>query len=231
MKHLFLLHGALGAKAQLQALEHGLAAYYNVHSFDFQGHGGSSIDENYSIQLFSKQLAQAIEKIPTQERQEGVAVFGYSMGGYVAAYTALIKPELISRIITLGTKWIWNTQIATQEVAKLDPNKILKNVPGFAQQLAHLHQPQPWQTVVLQTAQLLTDLGSHPPMVMEDFSNILTPTLLIQGDRDTMVAIDETLAAYSLLRSGAFSVLPHTPHFLEKVKNDTLVQLIHQFVQ
>jgi pimeloyl-ACP methyl ester carboxylesterase len=49
------------------------------------------------------------------------------------------------------------------------------------------------------------------------------------GDRDKMVTIEETLAAYRRLPNGRFIVLPDTPHPLEKVSPGRLAREIGDF--
>ena len=47
---------------------------------------------------------------------------GHSMGGYVALKLALKRPELVDRIITLGTKFNWTPEVAAKEVKMLNPD-------------------------------------------------------------------------------------------------------------
>ena len=42
-------------------------------------------------------------------------IFGYSMGGYVALHAARRHPERIGSIMTLGTKFAWDTPTAEKE--------------------------------------------------------------------------------------------------------------------
>ena len=59
MEHLLLLHGAIGAKDQLQPLAKELSEHYIVHSINFSGHGGTDFpNEPFSIQLFANEVLQ-----------------------------------------------------------------------------------------------------------------------------------------------------------------------------
>ena len=54
MQHLILLHGAIGAKDQLQVLADELSNEFIVHNLGFIGHGGEPLPrEAFSIELFA----------------------------------------------------------------------------------------------------------------------------------------------------------------------------------
>ena len=57
MKHLLLLHGAVGSKDQLQPLADLLKNDFNIHTFNFSGHGGKPFtEEQFSIRAFAAEL-------------------------------------------------------------------------------------------------------------------------------------------------------------------------------
>src|SRR5262245_65815367 len=89
--------------------------------------------------------------------------FGYSMGGYVALYLALHRPERVDRVATLGTKLRWDPQTAERDAARLDPQVIRAKVPRFADTLAARHeQAGGGESVLARTAEVLQPLGEDP---------------------------------------------------------------------
>ena len=54
--NLIVLHGAIGSETQLRPLINKLEENFTVYSFNFYGHGGDKINEEFSIEIFSKQL-------------------------------------------------------------------------------------------------------------------------------------------------------------------------------
>ena len=120
MKDLILLHGAIGAGSQLKPLAELLSLQFNVHTLNFEGHGGRPINGVYSIDRFVSNLIDFLDEIELKN----VSVFGYSMGGYVALKAAALHPGRIDSIVTLGTKFQWDTETASKEVHMLDPEKI-----------------------------------------------------------------------------------------------------------
>lgn len=143
MKHIVLLHGAIGATDQLEPLANALAQkQFSVHRFSFSGHGNTPFQEAFDIAQFAGELDQFIR----EHALEQPAVFGYSMGGYVALYLAKTKPQMLGTIMTLGTKFAWSPEIAAKEMKMLDADTILHKVPKFAEALKARHGGQ-WQTL------------------------------------------------------------------------------------
>ncbi len=102
MKHIILLHGAIGTACQLQPLSAALSKYnFKTHTLNFSGHGKASFQTDFGIEQFAAELEVFIETNNLIQP----AVFGYSMGGYVALHLAYTKPGLLGTIITLGTKF------------------------------------------------------------------------------------------------------------------------------
>lgn len=224
MEPLILLHGALGSRTQLDSLAEQLAQHYEVHALNFPGHGGTPLPEQFSIPLFARYVQQyCLEKGLTK-----VALFGYSMGGYVALYLARHQPELVSRVITLATKFHWDEGTAAKEVKMMQPEVIQQKVPQFALTLQQRHQPADWQEVLRLTARMLEGLGSQNVLSPDDYKAITCPCLVMLGDRDKMVTLEETVAVYQQLSKGQLAVLPNTPHPLEGVATDRLAAMILQ---
>src|SRR5688572_10854421 len=155
MKSILLLHGALGAKSQLEPLKHLLQSTFDVHTLNFEGHGDRPSEKDYSMDLFAQNLKDYLD----QHNLKNVLVFGYSMGGYVALRLAQKHPAYFEKIITLGTKFNWTPETAAKEVKMLDADKIQEKVPAFAHALSKLHSATDWRLVLKKTAAMMLDLG------------------------------------------------------------------------
>lgn len=220
-----LLHGALGSEQQLRELsnvlnQHNFLAYH----FDFYGHGkNTDYNQAFSIPGFAEQLINFIY----QHKLAPIAVFGYSMGGYVALYAALQEPNLFKSIYTLATKFAWNPQAAAQETRYLNKDFLGDKQPKFLQMLAERHTNLDY--TLLQTQQLLLSLGTEPALSPEKIAGLDLPVRLAVGDKDLMVSIEETVEYYRSLLNGTMQVLPATKHPLEAVSIPKLVQALIDF--
>ena len=222
---LLLLHGALGSADLMRPLAQELENQgCRIHALNFSGHGGRAGKEAFTVPLF----AQDVIAYRDEQQLSRVALFGFSMGGYVALYLASKHPERISQVFTLGTKFTWSPGIAAAEIRFLDPVKIKQKVPHYAEALARLHQPQDWEEVVRQTRQLLLGLGENPPLTREVLAQLAQPVVVGWGALDTMVSREESSEAAAHLPNGRFKVFPATPHPIEKVDTRMLATFLEE---
>lgn len=219
MKTIILLHGALGSKDDLQQLQQSLEGYYHVHAINFPGHGGDESKQAFSIPAF----ADFVNEYMSHQQISSASFFGYSMGGYVAFYLAKLHPEKVENIVTLGTKFHWDNETAAREIKMLQPELIEQKIPAFAKALQEKHAPADWKEMMQSTADMMKSLGAKNSLQAEDYKSISQPSLLLLGDRDKMVSLEETVAVYKALPQGQLAILPDTVHALDKVDNDLLL--------
>lgn len=225
MQHILLLHGAIGSAKQFDTLIPFLANQCNVHTLDFSGHGGKPIPgEPFSIELFAKDVLnwQKENNIST------INIFGYSMGGYVALYLAKHHPEKVGKVFTLATKFNWNPEGAAKEAAMLNPEKIAEKVPTFAKALEHKHGEN-WKTVLIKTAEMMINLGNSPTLPLSALAEIKQTIQISVGDKDNMVTLEETIAAYRQIKNAQLLVLPQTQHPFEKVHAEWIAGEIRNY--
>lgn len=226
-KPLLLLHGALGAASQFDSLQQMLEAQgRKVYTLNFSGHGGKpSSEKGFGIPVFADEVFDFME----QNALSQVDIFGYSMGGYVALWLATYHPEKINKIFTLGTKFDWSEADAALETKKLNPDKILEKVPAFAKVLEERHKPLDWKEVMLNTANLMRDLGRDPLLNQEVLCAINTQSCIAVGDSDDMVNRFHSEDVSKLLTNASFIILKETPHMIDRVNLALLSQTLNEF--
>lgn len=227
MQPLLLLHGALGAAGQFADLQQALAADFQLHTLSFAGHGGNPLPESgLSIALFAQELLDYMDAYDLYD----APVFGYSMGGYVAMHLMKEHPGRISKLVTLATKFHWDPETAERECGMLNVEKIEAKLPAFAKTLQERHDPVDWKELMHATAGMLGEMGDDNPLKPEDYERLKVPVLLLLGDRDKMVTLEETMAVYRALPKAEMGMLPGTPHPLEQVDPQLLSFLIRRFL-
>ncbi|RSK47207.1 alpha/beta fold hydrolase [Hymenobacter rigui] len=229
MKHtILLLHGALGSEAELKFLKRELPSFYDVYSFSFGGHGGRP----FTPKAFSmKHFAQEVRQFILDRNLPPVHVFGYSMGGYAALTAAVAWPELFSSITTLGTKFDWTPGAAVQATSFLDAAAMHEKVPQFATHLEQLHAPVPLPEFLSATAGLLRGLGDAPLLNAENLAALEVPVQVLVGELDKTAGVDASRAYADHMPRATFEIIMNTPHPLEKVNPDVLVNRIARFVE
>lgn len=225
MQKLLLLHGAIGAKDQLQPLAEELKNDYEVHTLNFSGHGGEQMPNSFSIELFANDVLTYLDKNNIQK----INIFGYSMGGYVALYLAKYYPNKIEKVFTLATKFEWNPEISQKEIKMLDANKIEEKIPAFAKILEKRHQPNNWKVLLKKTSDMMVALGNKNCLTLQDLTSISIPTKIGVGDNDNMVTLGETKEVAQNLKNSELLILQDTLHPIEKVDLKDLSEEIKAF--
>ena len=226
MKKLLLLHGAIGAASQFDKLKEELKNNFEIYTLNFSGHGGGEItDENFSIELFANDVIKFIDK----NNLQGIDVYGYSMGGYVALYIASKDKSKIGRIFTTATKFDWNEESSVKESKMLNPAKIEEKIPAFAKMLEKRHLPADWKMVLNKTAEMMIALGKNPLLTDEVLEKIENETFISVGDKDTMVSLEETANAAGKLKNGKLFIFADTEHPIEKMNAKKLSDEIIKF--
>ncbi|CAN5313890.1 hypothetical protein BH10BAC1_BH10BAC1_06230 [soil metagenome] len=213
MKHLLLLHGAIGAKDQLEPLALKLKNDFIVHTMNFSGHGGEEMSNTFSIKSFSNDVLNYIK----QNNIDKINIFGYSMGGYVALHLAKHHPEKIEKVFTLATKFDWTPDIAQKEIKMLNAEKIAEKLPAFAKTLENRHYPNDWKTLLNKTADMMVELGNKIDLTHSDFESIHIPVTISVGDEDNMVTLSESKNVCQSIKNAHLIILSDTMHPIEKV--------------
>ncbi len=224
-KDLIVLHGALGASRQFEGLRCILERDFNVHLMDFNGHGGKVPDENFGIHQFAHQL----ELFLKEKELVQPAVFGYSMGGYVALYLESRMPGTFAKIMTLGTKFFWNPESSVRESSFLNADKILEKVPAYAEFLKELHGSS-WIQTLNATRNMMISLGNQPLLSETSLVKIEASCLISVGELDQMVSQEETGKLAELIPGAVLKIWQGVQHPFEKVSDDFMARAISDFI-
>jgi pimeloyl-ACP methyl ester carboxylesterase len=227
--NLLLIHGALGSASQLAKLQQALGGGHTIHVVELEGHGNTPATQpRFSMERFIADVRNVI----SANSIERTAIFGYSMGGYIALKLAAESPDNVTSVITLGTKMHWTPEIALLETSRLDASRIRANVPAFAVHLSKRHRGVPggWELVLDRTTALMTELGSQPMIDSTILSQIRQPVRMMVGERDAIVSIEETASAVKSIPKGELAVLPNTPHPLEQTRVSLVASMIQDFL-
>lgn len=222
---LIILHGALGSAKQFELIKNGLKDDFEVYLLDFDGHGNGNPTVGMSIEIFADNLLSFVEKNDLQN----AAVFGYSMGGYVALYLQTLHPNIFQAIITLGTKFDWSVESAEQEVKMLNTEKIKEKVPTFASYLETIQSPTNWELMMNQTTELMLRLGNKPLLTSGNLNKISIPVTLCLGELDKMVSLEETQFVDQELKNSKLKILEGVQHPIQQIDSKVVIDLIKSY--
>ncbi len=223
--NIILLHGALGSSKTFDSFTQHLSNCFNIYSFDFLGHGALVGDETISANVLCEQLIEFVEA----NQLKPATIFGYSMGGYIALMACLKRPELFGKVITMATKFEWSNDIAKHEIKQLEMMSALSSDHPFKKQLELLHGASNVTKCVGAVINLMLDLGENKYLNNTTLPAINNPVLLLLGELDKMVSLEETISVLNNLKNSQLEILPDTKHPFEKVNFEELQNFIKHF--
>lgn len=207
-RNIILLHGALGSSAGWHAVAGIWDGAESLLVPDLPGHGDSSPSAS---EASLAEMVSYLEKFIKENISGGYVIIGYSMGGYIALKFASSQPENLKGIITIGTKFNWNPEIADIAAAHLTK----ENLNGIWEKLSEEHGSNA-ENILETTQQILRSVGADP-LTKKDLSRINVPVKLLRGDRDNMVTHEETQLFASYIPDSETDLLVNQPHLLQKM--------------
>jgi pimeloyl-ACP methyl ester carboxylesterase len=139
-------------------------------------------------------------------------LLGFSMGAMTALQVASREPDRIRTLVAMG--------ITTQREPRasvvrrtLDPERIERDDPRWAANLATLHDPVQgegaWRRLLPAIAQ---DVAVQPLLTPKELHRIEAPTLVVAGDRDPFVPVDHAWGLKRQLRDARLLIVPDCGH-------------------
>jgi len=188
-----------------------LAQQFRVLTPDQLGHGNTPmIAEKLTIGDIGREVIELLDKLDLPKAH----LVGSSMGGAVALWTTVHYPERIDKLVLFraGYRKDANTHAGARGMA--DPEYWRK--VGLHGWLSDIHEPQggpeAWKTVLSRASEALDPASSDHAHDLEVLSHIVQPTLIIVGDRDPIVPLEQALEMFQTIPDASLWVLPYATH-------------------
>jgi pimeloyl-ACP methyl ester carboxylesterase len=217
---LVLLHGGLGNSGDLlNSIGPGLLDRYRVVAFDRRGHGFTAdTDADFH---YSDMAAQAIGVL--EQVVGGAAhLVGWSDGGIVALLVALGRPDLVRKVVVIGTNYHRDGILPIE----VDPQSPLGQ--GLAATYAERSPDGPGHFKIV-LGKGLALIEAEPTLTTDDIAGITPPTLVMVGD-DEIVPLAHTCSLYEALPRGQLAVVPGASHALPLEHPALVTRLIVDFL-
>jgi pimeloyl-ACP methyl ester carboxylesterase len=215
-----LLHGGLSnSDLLLDMVEPTLAAKYALVAFDRRGHGRTAdTAAPFDYEDMATETVRVLEEVVGTPAH----LVGWSDGGIIGMLVALRRPELVRRLVLIGTNF---------SVDGLQPVEFSEDSPvaiAFATSFAERSPDGPEHFgVVAEKAEAL--FRSEPTMTTPDVARIRTPTLVMAGD-DDIVTLGHTRALYESLPAAELAVIPGASHLVVLEKPGVVARFIDEFL-
>lgn len=188
-----------------------LARHFRVIIPDQLGHGNTPmIAEKLTIGDIGREVIELIDKLDLQEAH----LVGSSMGGAVALWTTVHYPERVGKLVLFRVGYRKDAATFASTRGLADPEYWHK--VGLHGWLSDIHQPQggpeAWKTVIGRVSEALDPSTSDHAHDLEVLRRIVQPTLIIVGDRDPIVPLEQALEMFDTLPDASLWVLPYASH-------------------
>jgi pimeloyl-ACP methyl ester carboxylesterase len=199
-----LLHGGMSnSDLLLDAFGDPLAERYRLVAFDRRGHGYTA-DTPAAFHYED----MATETIGVLEHVVGgrAHLVGWSDGGIVALAVAMSRPELVDRLVVIGTNFHHDGVL---------PLELDEDSPVAAQlfEAYAARSPDGPEHFGELFEKFLAMATTEPSWTVEDITAITAPTLVMVGD-DDLPRLTHSGELYEALPAGQLCVVPATSHAL-----------------
>jgi pimeloyl-ACP methyl ester carboxylesterase len=222
---LILLHGGLGAGEMMRPILPTLAAGHQVILPDLQGHGRTAdIDRPIDASLMADDIAALIDHLGLDRPD----LFGYSLGGGVAFWTASKYPEKVGRLVMVATNMrrdaIYPEMLGQQGQVGPEAAEFMKDTPMYELYARIAPRPEDFPRLLGKMGQSMAiDFDAS-----DEVSKLKVPTLVACADAD-MAPPSHYVEVFGLLDGGkrdggwmgegrpagghALAIIPGTTHY------------------
>src|SRR4051794_6712890 len=204
---LVLLHGGLCTNATWRAQAPVFAERFRVLAPERRGHGHTA-DVDGPLRYDD----MATDTIEFLDRMVGGAahIVGWSDGGIVGLLVAIRRPDLVRKLVVIGT----NFDVTGLVAGGAD---LFKHMDPAGDETAMFRQPyeacspdgaEHWPVLF---AKFVTMATTEPHIDLADLRRISAPTLIVVGD-DDIVTLEHTVALFRAIANAELAVVPGTSH-------------------
>ena len=243
---LVLIHGWGMHGGVWQPLLRHLSPHFRLHAVDLPGMGFSRPLEHGQLQAYAEQLATVIPA--------DADICGWSLGGLIAMRLAVLRPELVRRLVLIGATPCFTNRAESPAWSDGVDEQVFRQ---FASQVAQDYQSTLIKFLTLQcmgadnargtVKQLRESFAARPVPTMESLQRTLrillendlraemgdlqTPTLLIHGDRDRLAPVEAARWLAQHLPAGSLRVIAGAAHAPFLSHPASFTEALLQFLQ
>jgi pimeloyl-ACP methyl ester carboxylesterase len=252
---LLLLHGIGDSSESWAPLMPALAERYTVVAPDLLGHGASDKPRaDYSVAAYANGMRDLLDVLGIDQ----VTVVGHSLGGGVAAQLAYQYPQRVDRLVLVGTGGVTRQvtpilRLAAAPFAELalpmfkwpgsrllgllflelnrrldtdlgcDRDELVRVFDGLPDGPARFSFTRTLRSAVDWRGQVVT-------MLDRSYLADGLPTLLVWGDRDAVIPVDQGHLAHAAMPSSRLEIFEGAGHFPHHVDPERFVALLDEFI-
>jgi pimeloyl-ACP methyl ester carboxylesterase len=232
---LILLHGGSGTLEEWRPMIPSFEPHFHVYAPDNRGHGKTDNPPGkFSYHLMADDMAAFVEALEIPRP----LVCGYSDGGQIALELAMRHPGL-ARAHVVGAAWYRFSEEYVNALKTWGFEKrgeynfdwVEANYPFFVEDWKKSHyredDPDYWKVLMLQ----LSEMWMTPLDYSEsNFKRIVDPLLILIGDRDGMIPLEDAIGMYRMIPTAELAVLPNADHMSVLTNPEHFLYVVLEFL-
>lgn len=227
---LYLLHDGMESRDSFEKQIPVLSKFFTVVSLDSREQRRSSrADAQISYELMSKDVVALARHLG----HEQISILGSSDGGVTGLTTAINSPDLVDRLVLLGTNY--HADSYPEETRKFianyewDGNTSPGSYPGI-----FIEHYMTGQDDLTGFGELLKEMSAmwttSPNYSVADLGEVKAKTLVINGDHTDM-SLEHTLSMYNALSDAQLFIVPGGAHYSLQEQPEFLNSVIVKFLK
>lgn len=222
---LILLHGGFATIETWAAQRGALAQAYRVFLPERRGHGRTpDVPGPTGFDVMAADTAAFMEAVGI----ESAHLVGWSDGGIVALELALSRPELVRRMVLIGTAA--HIDGYTDETKQMNETFTADFLPSFLRDSYDRLSPDGPGHFEVVFEKLSAIWRTEPRHDAAELARVTAPTLVMLGDHD-MLTVEHAAEMARAMPHAQLAVVPGTDHAVVFEKPDVVNRLILDFLE
>jgi pimeloyl-ACP methyl ester carboxylesterase len=236
-RFLVCVNGAQQTMAAWRPVVNYFSRDYRLLLFDFPGQGRAQIISGSAVVALDEQVEVLHQVLSAQNAPEKSIVAGASWGGVVVAAFASRFPHLVDKIILASFGIRVNEKLvqAIREGQQLNGTATGEQVAGviikyFGQHLNEAFKKKMYDQFKNIKKEHLENFHAHGQLLentkhineVVDLHSIRAQTLIINGEMDTVMDLDDIALAAAQIANCVVKIVPGVGHFLHNESDDVL---------
>ena len=232
---LILIHGGMAVGDSFQPQIPLFSEHFRVIIPDSRGHGKTDNPTgDLSYRLMADDLAAFIRALELNRP----SICGWSDGGQIALELSMHDSELM-KCMVVGAAWYQFSQsyqgllqaMGFEAAGVVNIERMKQAMPEFVEMLRAWHSPihgqDHWETLA---TQISTMWWTPLNYTANDFQKITAPIMILVGDRDAMIPVEEAVQMYRLIPGAELAVVPNAEHSLPYMRPEMFSTVVLDFL-
>lgn len=224
---LVLLHGGLGTLTDFNNILEKLPPQFRYIGIDLRGHGKSA---RGSARLSYEQYQSDVEAVLKHLNISSFCILGFSDGGIVGYRMAAKMPSEVRQLITLGAQWRMDADDPSfAMLSGFSGEMWFEMFPDSVRYYEKINPEPDFGTLVKAAVSVWTDTGptGYPGEIVR---NIKSPLLIVRGDEDHLLSLNEAVELRKRVSGSAFLNIPFAGHEAHKDSAEIFIVSVNDFL-